>query len=96
MEFLKNLREKLSNMDTNTFLASLVSTIGALSTSDITQIIYVISAITAQIFAMYLSYKKENILRNQLLEDIELKKEERRSLSLKNDSEEKRIKKEYE
>ena len=72
-EWFLKLKEKLSNMDANSALATLISTVGAMSTTDMIQIVYVCAAVSAQIFSMRLSYKKDLIIRDGMKEDLLLK-----------------------
>lgn len=91
MDFNK-IKDKFRNLDFNTFLASAISTMGAISTEDIAQILYVLCAVAAQIFAMRLSARREQIVREKMKEEVELQKEQRlmaieqrRSLTIQND-----------
>ena len=93
---LNKWRNYFKNLDLNTFLASVISTMGAITTEDITQILYVLCAIAAQIFAMKLSASREKITRDGMNIENEIKKEslllakeERRSLIIKNDEQSK-------
>lgn len=71
---LEKLKQHIANFDINTFLASCISTIGALTTENLVQLLYVAVAITAQMWTLFLAKRRSNVKIQIDEQDLELKK----------------------
>jgi len=84
MDLIQKIKEKLTSLDVNSFMASIVSTVGAMNTSSVTQLVYLAAAVTAQLYSMSNVSRKEKLVREDMREDSRKKR-------LQNDAMEKNI-----
>ena len=84
MDILKKFQDAIKNFDFNSMMTTVISTIGAVNTEDITQSVFLLMTVATTFLQLINTYKK-NVRENKLLElDYKQKEAEIHSIIIEN------------
>lgn len=74
MNIIEEFKKRISNIDANSMLASITSTIGTLMTTDVVQFMWAIVAVSANVWTLVLSNRRSKIQLDKESADLDMRR----------------------